>query len=784
MLYKSYIKPYHKILTTLALAYFLFIVGLYFFSVFAIKNIRQLSNQTSVLYEHTFNVYADALEFQSIVRQVQNGNLEALLLSRDKGFKYERQNVEALLGDRLSKIEGAYLGEKSKVQEVREATTQWKNNELLFDRLMEVRQYNEANIWLADYLTVSFEELDQKATYIIKDSQKKADTVFKDAQQMEADFHKQLIQKIIFLFVFVTAVLGIAAVFLIKLLHSKDQEVEQNQNQLRVLASSFNLQEGIIICDENGLIIKTNQAFSNITGYSAEEALGRNPRFLSSGRHDASFYTEMWKSLLANGKWDGEVWNRRKTGEIYPENLAIVIIKDSEGKTINYVASMTDITKRVAASEEIKQLAFFDSLTGLPNRRLLLDRLAQTLHSNERTGNHGALLFLDLDNFKAINDSYGHDSGDLLLQQAAVRIVDSVRAIDTVSRIGGDEFVVILQSLNQQESEAVIEAEIIAKRILYSLNVPYKIKGRDDLCSTSIGATIFQSNADSIDVLKQADIALYKAKESGRNVLFFFDPIMQTIINAQAEIKRDLKEALLQHQFELYYQVQVDNNGAPVGAEALLRWLHPTKGYISPADFIPIAEESQAIISIGDWVIDAACAQLKQWESNELTRTLSLSVNISAKEFRAENFVEKLKMTIRHHAINPSKLRFELTEGMLISDINDAIETMNKLNELGIYFELDDFGTGYSSLQYLKRLPVYQLKIDRTFVRDVVESVNEQGIVRAIIAMAEALQIRVLAEGVETKAQRQHLADIGCNYFQGYLFGKPVPIDQFEAALH
>jgi diguanylate cyclase (GGDEF)-like protein/PAS domain S-box-containing protein len=784
MLYKSYIKPYHKILTTLALAYFLFIVGLYFFSVFAIKNIRQLSNQTSVLYEHSFNVYADALEFQSIVRQVQNGNLEALLLSRDKGFKYERQNVEALLGDRLSKIEGAYLGEKSKVQDVREATTQWKNNELLFDRLMEVRQYNEAHIWLADYLTVSFEELDQKATYIIKDSEKAADAVFKDAQQMEADFHKQLIQKIIFLFIFVTAVLGIAAVFLIKLLHSKDQEVEQNQNQLRVLASSFNLQEGIIICDENGLIIKTNQAFSNITGYSAEEALGRNPRFLSSGRHDASFYTEMWKSLLANGKWDGEVWNRRKTGEIYPENLAIVIIKDSEGKTINYVASMTDITKRVADSEEIKQLAFFDSLTGLPNRRLLLDRLAQTLHSNERTGNHGALLFLDLDNFKAINDSYGHDSGDLLLQQAAVRIVDSVRAIDTVSRIGGDEFVVILQSLNQQESEAVIEAEIIAKRILYSLNVPYKIKGRDDLCSTSIGATIFQSNADSIDVLKQADIALYKAKESGRNVLFFFDPIMQTIINAQAEIKRDLKEALLQHQFELYYQVQVDVNGAPVGAEALLRWLHPTKGYISPADFIPIAEESQAIISIGDWVIDAACAQLKQWESNELTHTLSLSVNISAKEFRAENFVEKLKMTIRHHAINPSKLRFELTEGMLISDINDAIETMNKLNELGIYFELDDFGTGYSSLQYLKRLPVYQLKIDRTFVRDVAESVNEQGIVRAIIAMAEALQIRVLAEGVETKAQRQHLADIGCNYFQGYLFGKPVPIDQFEAALH
>ena len=784
MLYKSYIKPYHKILTTLALAYFLFIVGLYFFSVFAIKNIRQLSNQTSVLYEHPFNVYADALEFQSIVRQVQNGNLEALLLSRDKGFKYERQNVEALLGDRLSKIEGAYLGEKSKVQEVREATKQWKNNELLFDRLMEVRQYNEAHIWLADYLTVSFEELDQKATYIIKDSEKKADTVFKDAQKMEADFNKQLIQKIIFLFIFVTAVLGIASVFLIKLLHSKDQEVEQNQNQLRVLASSFNLQEGIIICNENGLIIKTNQAFSNITGYSAEEVLGRNPRFLSSGRHDASFYTEMWKSLLANGKWDGEVWNRRKTGEIYPENLAIVIIKDSDGKTINYVASMTDITKRVADSEEIKQLAFFDPLTGLPNRRLLLDRLAQSLHSNERTGNHGALLFLDLDNFKAINDSYGHDSGDLLLQQAAVRIVDSVRAIDTVSRIGGDEFVVILQSLNHQESEAVIEAEIIAKRILYSLNVPYKIKGRDDLCSTSIGATIFQSNADSIDVLKQADIALYKAKDSGRNVLFFFDPIMQTIINAQAEIKRDLKEAILQHQFELYYQVQVDDNGAPVGAEALLRWLHPTKGYISPADFIPIAEESQAIISIGDWVIDAACAQLKAWESNELTHTLSLSVNISAKEFRAENFVEKLKMTIRHHAINPSKLRFELTEGMLISDINGAIETMNKLNELGIYFELDDFGTGYSSLQYLKRLPVYQLKIDRTFVRDVVESVNEQGIVRAIIAMAEALQIRVLAEGVETKAQRQHLADIGCNYFQGYLFGKPVPIDQFEAALH
>ena len=320
--------------------------------------------------------------------------------------------------------------------------------------------------------------------------------------------------------------------------------------------------------------------------------------------------------------------------------------------------------------------------------------------------------------------------------------------------------------------------------ILYSLNLPYKIKGRDDLCSTSIGASIFQSNADSIEILKQADIALYKAKESGRNVMFFFDPIMQTIINAQAELKRDLKEAISKQQFELYYQMQVDANGQPIGAEALLRWKHPIKGQISPEDFIPIAEETEAIVSIGDWVVDTACAQLKKWESNELTRSLSLSVNISAKEFRAENFVEKLKVTMWHHGINPSKLRFELTESMLISDITRAIDKMNKLNELGIYFELDDFGTGYSSLQYLKMLPVYQLKIDRTFVRDVVESINEQGIVRAIVAMAEALQIRVLAEGVETTEQRQHLVAMGCNYFQGYLFGKPMPIDDFEAALH
>ena len=784
MVYKNYIKPYRTILATLAMAYFLFLVALYFFSGFASKNIQQLSNQTSVLYEHPFNVYADALEFQSIVRQVQSDNLEALLLARDKNFKYEHQNIDLLLGDKLDKIAGAYLGEKSKVQEMRAAANHWKDNEILFDRLMEVGQYNEAHIWLADYLTISFQELDQKTTYIIKDSEKKADAVFKDAQRMEIDFHGQLIQKILFFFIFVSVVFGLSIVFLIRLLHSKDKEAEENQNQLRILASSFNLQEGIIICDEKGLIIKTNQAFSNITGYSAEEALGRNPQFLSSGRHDASFYAEMWKSLLANGKWAGELWNRRKTGEIYPENLAIVIIKDSEGKTINYVASMTDITQRLADSEEIKQLAFFDSLTGLPNRRLLLDRLQQALNANERNGNHGALLFLDLDNFKAINDSYGHDSGDLLLQQAATRIVDSVRSIDTVSRLGGDEFVVILQNLNQHEPEAINEAEVVAKRILYSLNLPYKIKGRDDLCSTSIGASIFQSNADSIEILKQADIALYKAKESGRNVMFFFDPIMQTIINAQAELKRDLKEAISKRQFELYYQMQVDANGQPIGAEALLRWKHPIKGQISPEDFIPIAEETEAIVSIGDWVVDTACAQLKKWESNELTRSLSLSVNISAKEFRAENFVEKLKVTMWHHGINPSKLRFELTESMLISDITRAIDKMNKLNELGIYFELDDFGTGYSSLQYLKMLPVYQLKIDRTFVRDVVESINEQGIVRAIVAMAEALQIRVLAEGVETTEQRQHLVAMGCNYFQGYLFGKPMPIDDFEAALH
>lgn len=561
-------------------------------------------------------------------------------------------------------------------------------------------------------------------------------------------------------------------------------EQKKINDKLRIAAIAFESQEGMLITDADSVILQVNRAFTEITGYDSDEVIGKTPKVLNSGHQDEQFYAAMWEDINSKGKWKGEIWNKRKNGEIYSENLTITAVKNVDGVVTNYVATLTDNTKAHAASAKIDELAFYDPLTKLPNRQLLLDRLHQALASKKVSGNEGAIMFIDLDDFKTLNDTLGHDIGDLLLTECATRISSCLREGDTVARLGGDEFVVLLENLSVHTLEAVTQTEMIAEKIIATLNKPYKLNAFDCQNTASIGIVLFDGQNDEQHVLfKHADIALYQAKKSGRNQFAFFNPHMQDAINARADLVNELRKAIDKQQFQLHYQIQVDSNGFAVGAEALIRWLHPERGMISPFHFIPLAEETGLILPIGQWVLETACTQIALWQHNALTRDLILAVNVSAKQFRQVDFVEKVQTILSNSAIDPSKLKFELTETIFIDNVQEIVVTMVALKALGVKFSLDDFGTGYSSLQYLKQLPLDQLKIDQSFVRDLVDDSSDKAIVLTIITMASSLGLNVIAEGVETEEQHQFLLKKGCENYQGYLFSKPVPIDEFEALL-
>ena len=427
------------------------------------------------------------------------------------------------------------------------------------------------------------------------------------------------------------------------------------------------------------------------------------------------------------------------------------------------------------------KLAHYDVLTELANRSLLFDRLNHALAFSARSGESGALLFLDLDHFKNLNDTLGHDVGDLLLQQVAQRLIACIREEDTIARIGGDEFVIVLENLSASAIEAAVKINHVAEKIFLTLNKTYQLNEHSYQNTTSIGATLFMGHELAAnELLKQAGIAMYQSKSKGRNTLSFFSSTMQEMITARVNLENELGRAIEQEHFQLHYQVQVDSTGRPFGAEALIRWPHPKNGIISPLHFIPVAEETGLIIAIGQWVLETACAQLKLWEQDPLTHQLTLSINVSAKQLFQIGFVAQVHATVQRYGINPTRLKLELTESMFVDNIERVIDTINTLSEMGIKISLDDFGTGYSSLQYLKKLRIYQLKIDQSFVRDIVTDIHDEVIIRTIIAMAHSLDVSVIAEGVETEAQKQRLLTNGCTYFQGYLFSKPVPIDEFE----
>jgi diguanylate cyclase (GGDEF)-like protein/PAS domain S-box-containing protein len=561
-------------------------------------------------------------------------------------------------------------------------------------------------------------------------------------------------------------------------------ERKRAEQQLRVAATAFNAQEGMVVTDEQGTILKVNQAFTKITGYEEGEVLGKNPRILKSGRQSEEFYLRLWQTIATHGSWEGEIWNRRKDGEIYPEYMVITAVKDEQGRVTNYVGTFNDITLIKSAAREIENLAFYDPLTRLPNRRLLLDRLDKALAVMKRSGTRGALLFLDLDHFKNLNDTMGHDVGDLLLQQVAERLTRNVREGDTVSRLGGDEFVVMLEHLSDRQVDAAAQAENIAQKILAALSKPYRLRDHDYSSSSSIGITLIGSDKWGMEeLLKQADIAMYQSKKSGRNTISFFDAEMQRSITTRVALESDLRAALENDQFTLHFQVQVDLNGKAVGAEALIRWIHPHRGEMMPAEFIPLAEEAGLILPLGNWVVNAACRQLQGWQQNASTRDLVLSINVSARQFHQAEFVSQVRDAVQQRHIDPARLKLELTESMLLTDFDDTVAKMNELRRDGIQFSLDDFGTGFSSLQYLKQLPIGELKIDQTFVRDIAIDGNDRVIIQTIIAMAKLLELDVIAEGVENEEQRAILAEVGCEKFQGYLTGKPASISEFEARL-
>ena len=569
---------------------------------------------------------------------------------------------------------------------------------------------------------------------------------------------------------------------------------QQSETELQLAASVFeNSQEGIMITDARQTILRVNTHFCSITGYSAEEAIGGHPKMLSSGLQDRIFFQAMWDQIVSQGYWQGEIVNRRKNGEIFPEWLCITRVQNANAEVTHYVGTFADITDRKLNEERIHKLAFYDPLTQLPNRRLLIERLRQALVESQRSQSYGAVMFMDLDRFKILNDTQGHDMGDQLLIEVSQRISDCVREQDTVTRLGGDEFVVMLEDLGNDHSHAVVIAQRIGNKLLTTLHQPYQLQRIESMqsavsilhhSSASIGMTLFRGLAVNCeDLLKQADVAMYQAKQAGRNTFCAFSPDMQAHINQRAILEAELRHALSRQQFCLYYQVQVDRQDQPVGAEVLLRWNHPQRGLISPAAFISLAEETGLIDELGLWILHESCKTLLNWSQNQDKRHLSLAVNVSAKQFKQKRFVEQIKALLQGYPIDPQRLKLEITESLVLDNVDEAIATMLELKALGLSFSMDDFGTGYSSLSYLQRLPLSQLKIDQSFVRGLSTDGNNAAIIRTILNLGDSLAMDVVAEGVENAQQHDYLLANGCQYFQGFLFGKPLTLAEFEKQL-
>ena len=557
------------------------------------------------------------------------------------------------------------------------------------------------------------------------------------------------------------------------------------ERELRIASVAFESQDGMMITDAQGNIERVNAAFTRISGYPAVEAVGRNPRFLQAGLHDPAFYETMWSALTSIGYWHGEVANRHKDGSLYSARLSITAVRDAQGRTQHYVGSLQDISGEKRALALAEHMRRFDPLTELPNRSAFAGQLDQALAASGASHEFGAILMLDLDHFQRINDSLGHAAGDRVLVEISARLQALKRENDVLARFSADSFVMLCERLGPERHVAAGRAADIAECVRDAIGGRAIAAGRRVVCTASVGLSLFRGAQASPDTLvRRAELAMYKSKKEGRNTVRFFEEEMQAELDDRNWIEGELREAIAREQLVLYYQLQVDRDGRSVGAEALVRWRHPERGLISPAAFISLAEETGLVVPLGRWALATACRQLALWKRRESMRHLTLAVNISPLQFKAESFVQDILDEVERHGAPIDKLKLEVTESLAIDDFRSSISKLNSLKELGFKISLDDFGTGNSSLNYLTKLPLTQLKIDKSFVDELPASERDAMVAQTIIAMGKGLGLDVIAEGVENAAQRDFLVGHGCHAFQGYLFAKPLPLAEFEALFH